>query len=511
MTISEIPWTLQSGWPLLGLLQLLPALGAGAVFLMRRDLPALTIGLTTAALELGLVLLVAAGFDSTLPGVQMVERLPLAGPLGYHAGADGFTVLFLLLTAFLCLLVALYGGRVRHFSPLSRFMGVVLAMEAALMSQLVTLDLLWFTLMGALQVVCAGHLLKVWATSEEEGPAVIRFHQFMWTGILLLAGATLMLGGGYASATDGPWRFDLISLASAPLPAEQQTVAFYLLFYGLAIRVPLFPLHGWLPLAAERGTVASALVLLLGLKTGIYGMLRFLFPLLPHAVLQWHGYVVAIAAIGVFYAALLALMQQNLRRLLAYAVVSHTGVLLMGLFSLHAESFQGGAILAGNFGLAVSTLLLMAGIVFLRTQTMLLDRLGGLFDHLPVIGAAFFVASLAIVAMPGTPGFDAAHLVLEAAMERFGALVTVTVALGNVAAVACLLWAFQRAFLAPAGTGAATPTELVHRASGLETAIALGMIAAQLAVGFHSEPWLHLVEGPAQALAAPYSHIQEGP
>jgi NADH-quinone oxidoreductase subunit M len=145
----------------------------------------------------------------------------------------------------------------------------------------------------------------------------------------------------------------------------------------------------------------------------------------------------------------------------------------------------------------------MAGFVYRRTQTMLLPKLGGLFDRLPLIGIAFLVAGLAIVGMPGTPGFDAAHLMLEAAIDRFGALVTIAAALGNVAAAAFLLWAFQRAFLAPPVAGAATERP-VRRAGPIELTLATVMIVVQLAAGFFSEPWLKLVEQSTQTLAAPY-------
>ena len=272
----------------------------------------------------------------------------------------------------------------------------------------------------------------------------------MGTGLALLLAGTLLLGWNHAAANAGHWSFDLTELAAVPVAPALSSLTFFLLFYGLAIRTPLFPLHGWLPMVAEHGNVAVAPVFLLGLKVGIYGLVRFVFPLLPEAVDRWSAYVVAFAAAGIFYAALLALMQTNLRRLLAYAVVSHTSVLIIGLFSLGTGAFQGAVMLSANFGLAIAGLLFMTGCVYGRTRTTALDKLGGLFDRLPMIGIAFFVAGLSIVGMPGTPGFDAVHLMLEAAIERFGALVTIAAALGNVAAAAFLLWAFQRAFLGPA-------------------------------------------------------------
>lgn len=496
--------------PLLGLLQLVPVAGAMLLSRIRQDTTAKWIGLGVGLLELGLAIWLYQLFDTDNPAWQWTERFPVAGPLTYLVGADGFTVLFILLTAFLTLLVAAYGGMVRHFTPLPRFLAVVFASEAALMAQFATLDLLWFTLMSLAHTLFVGHLLATWAISPDERPAINRYYQFMGLSLLLMLGATMILGWNHAAGTESGWRFDLPSLLADHRSSYLQSIIFYLLFYGLAIRIPMFPLHGWLPMVAERGTVASAMVLLLGLKSGIYGMLRFLFPLLPDAVWKWHGYVIAFAAVGIFYAALLALVQNNLRKLLAYAVISHTGVLVIGLFSLQSHSFQGGAILASTFGLAISTLLMMAGIVYIRTNTMLLVQLGGLFDHLPIIGVAFFIAGLAVVGMPGTPGFAAVHLILEAAIDRFGSLVTITAALGNVAAAACLLWAFQRAFLAPRAAQHKM-MEAIPPATLAEKGIAITLIAVQLVAGFYSDPWLHLVKQSAHTLAAPYAEREARP
>ncbi|SEH04571.1 proton-conducting transporter transmembrane domain-containing protein [Candidatus Venteria ishoeyi] len=238
---------------------------------------------------------------------------------------------------------------------------------------------------------------------------------------------------------------------------------------------------------------------MLGLKTGIYGLLRFVFPLVPEAVIQWQPFVIAFAVIGVFYAALLATQQNNLRRLLAFAVVSHTSILIIGLFTLEAIALQGAVLLSANFGLAGAGLLLMMGLVFRRTNTTSLSALGGLFDRIPLIGIAFFVAGLSIVGMPGTPGFDAVHLVLEAAIHRFGALVTIAAALGNVVAAGFLLWAFQRAFLAPATEQ--DGYQEVAKANPIEWLLALFFIILMPVVGFYFTPWLELTETAVNTLS----------
>jgi NADH-quinone oxidoreductase subunit M len=160
--------------------------------------------------------------------------------------------------------------------------------------------------------------------------------------------------------------------------------------------------------------------------------------------------------------------------------------------------------LSVDFGIAIAGLFLMSGLVLRRTNTMVLARLGGLWDRIPVIGAAFLVAALSIVGMPGTPGFDAAHLMLEAAIDRFGGLVTIAAALGNVAAAAFLLLAFQRAFLAPpAARATAAP---VATASAAEWLLAGLVIVILIGTGFWSEPWMALSAGALEPLAAHFPH-----
>lgn len=494
--------TATADFPLLALLQLVPL---GTLLLMlavRRERPAIALGVAMATVELGLGVYLYLALDQGSATLQFAERWTLIPPINYHVGVDGVSVLFILLTALLCLLLVVYGP-VRRLTPTPRFLAVVFAIEATLMSLFTTLDLIWFLAASAVELGLVGYLLWRWATSAAKDLALSRFYQFMGTGLVMLLAGILMLGWNHADATGGTWTFDLTELAGVPVDPAVSSLVFFLLFYGFAVRTPLFPFHGWLPLVVEHGNVAAAPTLLLGLKIGIYGLVRFVFPILPEAVLQWSGYVVAFATAGIFYAALLALIQANLRRLLAFAVVSHTSILAIGLFSLGQAAFQGSVMLSVNFGLAISGLFFMTGFVYRRTRTALLDKLGGLFDSIPVIGVAFFVAGLSIVGMPGTPGFDAAHLMLEASMERYGAVETIAAALGNVAAAAFLLWAFQRAFLAP--RSADLPVN-IPPATYMEKTIAGVVVLVLLGVGFYSEPWLKLVDAPLADLSARFPH-----
>lgn len=502
MNITELHWQNQAAYPVLFMLQLLPLVIAGFIYFSARKKNLSVFSFSASLLQLAQSIYLYLNYDAHNVAMQFSERVNVFGALNYHAAVDGISVLMILLTAVISLMVALY----IHVIPVknrNKFLAICFAVEATLMSQFATLDLLWFVLLSAIYLSFVGIILWRWSTSAESDLAITRYFQFMSMGILLLLAGTLLLGWNYSN-THEVWSFNLIELSQQTLSLEMQTIIFFLLFYGLAIRIPLFPLHGWLPIAAQHGTVAIAPIFLLGLKSGIYALVRFVFPLLPDAVMHWQLYVVGFAIAGIFYAALLALMQQNLRRLIAFAVVSHTSILIIGLFSLNHNAFQGGIMLSVNFGLAITGLLLTTGFIYWRTRTMLLDKLGGLFDQLPLFGITFFIAGLSIIGMPGTPGFDSLHLILEASIHRFGALLTVAAAIGNVIAAGFLLWAFQRAFLK-------ATTELnrkeVQPANVQEKLLCLMIIGILLIVGFYSAPWMELIEHSLKNLSHLYRAV----
>jgi NADH-quinone oxidoreductase subunit M len=493
---SEIFWNEQATLPLLLILQLLPLTGAAVVFALGERSAAVLLGKVVAVLELLLCLVATARIDPSLPALQLAERF---APLAYHVAVDGLSLVLLLVAALLTLLMTLYGMSRGMISP-GRLFAVLLVAEAGLVGMLVTLNIAWFAAWSALELWAVVYLLRRWASSRAEIQALARFIQYQAFGWVLFAAGCLVLGWAHAEATGGSWSFDLFDLMATPPAGKFQTAAFYLLFYGLAVRTPLFPLHGWLPNMAQHGLIAVAPALMVGVKVGIYGMLRFVLPLTPDAVATWQPYVVGFAMAGVFFTAALAFQQTNLRRLLAFAVVSHTSLLVIGVFSLHPSGIQGSVLLAANFGLAVTGMWFIVGFVFRRTGTTELHELSGLFERIPFLAVAFLSFGLAIVGMPGTPGFDAAHLVLEAAIDSFGALPTVAAALGNVAAAGFLLWAFQRAFLSPHRPGHGAQD--VDRTLPMEYVVCGIALAAMLAIGFFTEPWLQLTDTASHATAA---------
>ena len=174
--------------------------------------------------------------------------------------------------------------------------------------------------------------------------------------------------------------FDWLVLKESNVKHEYATLIFFLLLFGFAIRMPLFPFHGWLPVVAEHGTIASAGIFLVSVKLGVYGVIRFLIPLLPEVAEQWGWFVIMLGLIGIFYGALLAFMQINFRRLLAFAIISQTGLIVIGLFDSSTHGTEGSITLALSFGMATAGILLSLGMIYKRTHTAFIPRLGGMFD-----------------------------------------------------------------------------------------------------------------------------------
>lgn len=490
----------QGQLPLLEILQLLP-LVAALVLWRIRNTPAAIIAIFAVVVEMICAIFLYQQFDQTAASMQFSQKASLLG-IPYHAAVDGISVAFILMTGLLSFLSVLFViFRKLHNTGV---LATILLIQAILMSQFLTVDLLWFVLMSILEMISIGYLLYRWATFIDPEPMIYSYAKFMSISIILMLLGTFLLGWNYSDqATDViRWSFDLFDLQTTPVEGNFATFIFFCLFYGFGIRIPIFPLHGWLPITMQYGNVSVAPVLLLGLKVGVYGLIRFVFPLLPEAIQDWHHIVIIFAVVGIFYAAVLAMRQTNLRRLMAYGVISHTGILMIGLFALNHHGFKGGLMLAINFGLAISGLMFMIGLLWERTNTAVLSRLGGLFEYIPLIGIAFLIAGLAIVGMPGTPGFDAVHLVLEASIKEFGALVTIAAALGNVTAAGFLIFAFQKAFLSKPQCDTIRWNK--SKANIAELTMTVIVIVVILGMGFFADFWEDLFELPLDQLITLY-------
>ena len=267
---SEILGAEQGGPPLLAILQLLPLCGATVAFAFKERATAVVAGKAFALAELLLCIVVASRINPASATLQLAERFE---PLAYHVAVDGMSIVFLLVAALLTVLMTFYGMSRGMISP-GRLFAVLLVAEAGLVGMLVTLNVAWFALFSALELWAVIYLLRRWASSRAETQALARFVQYQSFGLALFVAGCLVLGWGHADASGGRWSFDLFDLAGTVLADRFQTVAFFLLFYGLAVRTPLFPLHGWLPNMAQHGLIAVAPALMVGTKAVSYTHLR---------------------------------------------------------------------------------------------------------------------------------------------------------------------------------------------------------------------------------------------
>lgn len=486
-----------SGLPLLSLSVLLPALGGVLLWLGvgARAARMLAIGFALALMVV--VLAAVARFDADLTSLQLVERW---GPL--QLGIDGISVLFLPLTALLTLLCFLGATRwdwaptaQAHLPPerlQARYYGALLLLAASLTGAFTAATVWQFWLFITLEALPAWYLAgRFGRDARSRGVA----RDFLL--VMLLSSAVMFIGFELLSSRAGG--VDYTTLREADIPAEAQYAVFVFLAAAFAIKAPVFPLHGWLPKVLENGPVVGLGVFLVGIKVGTYGYLRFVIEPLPTASVEWGPVLAILGAVGAVYGAVVALIQTDLRRLLAYASLSHMGVILIGLFSLNHYGLKGGLLQMLSIGMAVAALYILAGFIAQRVERPDISRLGDLARRAPLLSAAFLIAALAAVGMPGTSGFNGEHLVVIGAYKAHWML-ALAVGLSTVLTAAYLLRFFQLAFMEP--VAAERRERSFEDLRGSERAVAGAIIAAVLTVGLYTGPFIALVRGSVEAVSS---------
>jgi len=499
MNTSVILWSAVAAFPLLTMLTVTPLLTMAAV-LLSAPRHTLRLAFSGASLNVLLSVYLLWVFDADTPGIHLAEHFDALGFV-YRVGVDGTNILFIPLTAVLGWLTLVYTLITRHLED-RLFIASLLAYQGILIGAFAALNAMqfWF--------FCLAELVPLVLLTLDAGTGRRRNQALAYTLKTWLFGLGMSLIG-FLLLGHGLWQsglglsFDWLILQQHSVALPNESLIFILLLFGFAIRMPLFPFHAWLPLLAEQGTAASAAIYLTGLKLGIYAVMRFILPLTPAAAEQWAPFVVSLGLISIFYGAVLALMQINIRRLMAFAVISHTGMLAIGVFSLNDFALEGSILLSAAYGLATAGMLFSIGLIYERTRTSFLPRLGGLFDSNTTIALLFLVSALSTMVMPGTPGFDAAHLLIEGAIEEHGWWIAIAILSGNVLAAAFLLWAFQRAFIAKARRFH-QPYGSLHHPVITERVIAVAICGLLIATGFYTTPWLKFIDQEASEIGARY-------
>jgi NADH-quinone oxidoreductase subunit M len=490
----------QIGFPILSALILLPLAVAAALLFIESPRIAKRAAIAGAAAELALSLALVARFTPRTSDFQFVERRAFLPTLGatYHVGVDGISVLFIPLTALLVVLVM-----VASWSSVTRlvraYLVALLALEAVTIGIFSALDTVLFFTFWELLLVPSFALISLFGVGPERRYAAQKYFLYMLVGSLpVLVGIILLAVTQRSDA--GPlspgYAFDYLTLLARPLSPRIQTVIFALFFIGFAVKGPVFPFHTWLPTVIMESPVGFA-VLVAGLKLGLYGMLRFVFPLAPEAVTRFAWILSGLGVLGILYGALVALAQPNLRRMLAFSSVSHVGFLLVGLASLTAQGIQGAVFQMLNMGFITTGLLFLAGFLHHRLGSSELLALGGLAKRAPFLAAFFLLLGLASIGLPGTSGFSGEHLILIGAF-RSSPLTGLFAVVGVVLGAAYFLGSFERAFLGPIERPAA---QRVQDLRPREWIIAGCLGAAVLGLGIYPAPVLAITGASVQALA----------
>jgi len=492
----------QIGFPVLSLLLVLPLIASAALLMIKDDTFATKIAIWASAAELALAGFVWANFIPGSSDLQFVEQIgPMPGlGISYHLGVDGISMLFIPATAVLSLLAMIYADTSVK-ENIRGYLAALLAFEAAMMGAFMAVDLMLFWLFFAIEIVPSYFLITRWGTGGQRRAAANSYLIHMALASAAVLVAIVLMATKHASAVNSEVSFSYIDLLSATPPDQTQTVIFFILCLGFAIKAPLFPFHTWMPRVLEQGPVVGIGVFLVGIKLGTYGFLRFVIPLLPDASQEYYWLLATLGVISMVYGALIALVQTNLRRVLAFASLSHMGVVMLGLFSLNFQGLQGGLLQMLNLGITGAGLFFIAGFLFTRMGAPEVTRMGGLQAAAPVMGLSFLIIGLAGVGMPGTSGFNGEHLVMLGAFKQHW-LMAVAVGMGTLLTAAYFLWFYQRAFL-----GDAAQPDRQDRARFVdlgrnEKLIAATLVAVIFWIGLYTTPFLQTMNGSIAAIEA---------
>ncbi|MBZ5697489.1 MAG: NADH-quinone oxidoreductase subunit M [Acidobacteriia bacterium] len=436
----------------LTVLTFLPVAGTLALLLLRSDdhVWIRRLALVTAAAEFAISLLLLRGFSVQATGYQFEEfhEWIQQPPIHYHLGVDGLSLFLVLLTTLLTP-VSILASWKSIDQRVKGFFISLLVLETGVIGVFVSLDLFLFFMFWEVMLIPMYFLIGIWG-HERRIYAALKFVLYTMFGSILMLVAILWLYRVTAAA--GYPTFDiaqiqaLLSSGTITLPLRTEILLFGAFFLAFAIKVPLFPLHTWLPDAhTEAPTAGSVMLAGVLLKMGTYGMLRFCLPLFPEASRRFAPEIAVLAIIGIVYGALVSMVQVDLKRLVAYSSVSHLGFVVLGIFAFQAVSIQGAVFQMLSHGISTGALFLGVGMLYDRRHTHLIKEFGGLATPMPVIAALYLFTCFASAGLPMLNGFVGEFLILAGTFQKHAAWAS-WAALGVIFSAVYLLWSYQRVF-----------------------------------------------------------------
>jgi len=428
-------------WPILSTVTFLPLVGAFLILLIRDDGQSAgrnirNVALLTTVFTFVLSIFIWAGFDYSVPGFQMVEKHEwFDANISYHMGVDGISILFVILSTFLmpfCILAS--WESVQH--RVKEYMIAFLILETFMIGVFCALDVVLFYVFFEASLLPMFIIIGVWGGKRR---VYASFKFFLYT----LAGSVLMLLAMMAMYWQAGTT-DIPTLLTHAFPAHMQYWLWVAFFASFAVKMPMWPVHTWLPDAhVEAPTAGSVILAAILLKMGGYGFLRFSLPMFPIASADLAPVVFTLSVVAVIYTSLVALMQTDIKKLIAYSSVAHMGFVTMGIFAMNEQGIQGAIFQMLSHGLVSGALFLCVGVIYDRMHTREIAAYGGLVNNMPKYAVVFMIFTMANVGLPGTSGFVGEFLTLLA-VYQVNTWIAFFAATGMILSAAYALWLYRR-------------------------------------------------------------------
>lgn len=402
------------------------------------------VALIATVAEFALSVYVAMNYSPT-GGMQYTENfwwIPSLG-ISYFVGLDGISLLLILLTTFL-LPVIVYSSFGHQYKNPGFFYSMMLMMQSALVGVFCAMDGFLFYVFWELALIPIYLICLMWG-GKDRARITLKFFIYTLAGSLLMLVAFIYLWLQTPAHT-----FSIADFYRLKLSATEQSWLFWGFFLAFAIKMPVFPFHTWQPdTYTDAPTPGTMLLSGIMLKMGIYGVIRWLIPIVPDAVVEWKGLVIGLSVAGIVYASVIAMVQKDFKRLIAYSSIAHVGLIAAGIFALNTQGMQGGVIQMVSHGINVVGLFYIAELILVRTHTREMSELGGIRNVAPQFATAFMIIMLASVALPLTNGFIGEFLLINAVFQ-YDAVVSAVAGLTIILGAVYMLTAFQKIALGPA-------------------------------------------------------------
>ena len=485
-------------WPILSVVTFLPLVGALLTLTVRGDDASARrniyyIALWTTIVTFLVSLLIWVNFNNADPGFQLVEEHPwLGGKINYKMGVDGISMLFVILTTFL-MPICIVASKLSVTKNFRSYMIAFLVLETLMTGVFCALDVVLFYVFFEGGLIPMFLIIGIWG-----GPRRVyaSFKFFLYT----LAGSVLMLLAIMAMYWDAGTT-DIPTLLNHPFPATMQWWLWFAFFASFAVKMPMWPVHTWLPDAhVEAPTAGSVVLAAILLKMGGYGFLRFSLPMFPLASADLAPFVFTLSVVAIVYTSFVALMQEDMKKLIAYSSVAHMGFVTMGIFAMNAEGVQGGIFQMLSHGIVSGALFLCVGVVYDRLHTREIAAYGGLVNRMPLYAFVFLVFTLANVGLPGTSGFVGEFLTLIGTFH-VNTWVTFFASTGMILSACYALWLYRRVIF---GVLEKPALQAMLDLSGREIAILAPLVVLAIFFGFYPGPVMNVTAAAVDHLVGNY-------